>query len=147
MGFFSFITLNTGISIANVHSPQYTIPVVMILPDGTMYKEEAYQGYGVFGGKDYYVAMAEINGYTEEKMEELAGKTDDPQQRLREVAIWGTAGRDDEYAKKVLESHNIKPIENPLYPQLLEIIDGDFSLEDIDFTKPAKQCEFQGFFY
>jgi hypothetical protein len=118
MGFFSFITTNTGMSIANIHSPQYTIPVVMVLPDGTMYKEEAYEGYGVFGGKDFFHAVAEINGED------------------------ATAIGVDMYHEP--EKYRGKDLK---FPQLLEIIDGEFNLEDLDFSKRPKYCEFQGYFY
>ena len=29
---------------------------------GNSYKEQNYEGYGVFGGKDYYVLLDEMNG-------------------------------------------------------------------------------------
>jgi len=62
MGFFSWMTKDTNDSIANRYSGHPTFPVFMVLPDGTTYQEDNYEGYGVFGGKDYYEALAEING-------------------------------------------------------------------------------------
>jgi len=39
--------------------------VYMVDDDNKKYKEDAYEGYGVFGGKDYYALLAEMNGVTE----------------------------------------------------------------------------------
>ena len=38
--------------------------VVMCDDKGNKYVEECYEGYGVFGGKDFYELVAEMNGYT-----------------------------------------------------------------------------------
>ena len=62
MGYFSWMTKGTGESIANRSSGRPTFEVFMVLPDGTTYKETNYDGYGRFGGKDYYEALSEING-------------------------------------------------------------------------------------
>ena len=37
--------------------------VVMCDDKGNKYVEECYEGYGVFGGKDFYELVAEMNGY------------------------------------------------------------------------------------
>ncbi len=58
MGCFSFTT-DAGKSIP---ASRPTFTVYMVLPDGTKYREDSYEGYGRFGGKDYYEAVAEING-------------------------------------------------------------------------------------
>ncbi|GIV35351.1 MAG: hypothetical protein KatS3mg031_2886 [Chitinophagales bacterium] len=34
----------------------------MLSPDGRKWKEDRYEGYGVFGGKDIYELIAELNG-------------------------------------------------------------------------------------
>lgn len=65
MGFFSFITQDTKLSIPNIHSNQVsTRPVYMVDNKGNSWKEEHYDGYGVFGGKDFYQLLAEMNGGT-----------------------------------------------------------------------------------
>jgi len=64
MGFFSWNTLDTKKSIANVHSPRRCFGVYMHDDRGNTFFEPAYDGYGVFGGKDYYELLAEMNGYT-----------------------------------------------------------------------------------
>ena len=62
MGFFSWKTADTKRSIANRYSEEETFPVVLIAPDGRKWIEESYEGYGVFGGKDIYELIAELNG-------------------------------------------------------------------------------------
>ena len=54
MGFFSFLTQDTNLSIANKHSSQWTFPVYMHDANGNVWEEDDYEGYGVFGGMDYY---------------------------------------------------------------------------------------------
>lgn len=63
MGFFSWKTQDTGRSIANKYSNRPTFRVVMTDDNGNRWIEEDYEGYGVFGGKDYYELLAEMNGY------------------------------------------------------------------------------------
>jgi hypothetical protein len=53
MGFFSWMTQDTDKSIANNYSGRDTFPVDMIDDKGNVYHEDSYEGYGVFGGKDY----------------------------------------------------------------------------------------------
>ena len=62
MGFFSYKTQDTNKSIANKHSGRPTFPVIMLDDRGNEYYEDDYDGYGVFGGKDYYELLAEMNG-------------------------------------------------------------------------------------
>lgn len=62
MGFFSWIAQDSGISIANVHSGQDRPPVYMMDDNGNVWEENDYQGYGVFGGKDFFELLAEMNG-------------------------------------------------------------------------------------
>jgi hypothetical protein len=62
MGFFSWMTCDTGESIPSHYSDRATFPVAMITPDGRAFREPNYEGYGVFGGKDFYELLAELNG-------------------------------------------------------------------------------------
>ena len=62
MGFFSWKTQDTDRSIANRYSRRKTFTVIMTDDRGNSYKEQNYEGYGVFGGKDYYVLLDEMNG-------------------------------------------------------------------------------------
>jgi hypothetical protein len=61
MGFFSFITSDTNTSIPNIHSRKPIFPVYMVTEDGQIFEEKEYDGYGVFGGKDIYILIAELN--------------------------------------------------------------------------------------
>lgn len=62
MGFFSFKTQDTDRSIANKHSGRKTFKVFMHDNMGNVYVENNYEGYGDFGGVDYYELMAQMNG-------------------------------------------------------------------------------------
>ena len=62
MGFFSWNTCDTGESIANKYSTRPTFKVHMIAPDGRVFTENDYEGYGEFGGKDFYDLVCELNG-------------------------------------------------------------------------------------
>lgn len=63
MGFFSWKTQDTNRSIANCYSNRPTFPVTMTDDKGNKWTEKEYEGYGEFGGKDYYELMAEMNGF------------------------------------------------------------------------------------
>ena len=62
MGFFSWKTNDTERSIANHFSNRSTFTVYMRDNRGNVWVEEDYEGYGDFGGKDYYELLAEMNG-------------------------------------------------------------------------------------
>ncbi|KXX68894.1 hypothetical protein [Flammeovirga sp. SJP92] len=66
MGFFSWITQDTKRSVANVHSSKETFPVYLLDDKGNIWKENHYNGYGDFRGKDYFELLAEMNGFTEQ---------------------------------------------------------------------------------
>ena len=59
MGFFSWKTNDTERSIANKYSNRSTFTVYMRDNEGNVWVEENYEGYGEFGGKDYYELLAE----------------------------------------------------------------------------------------
>jgi hypothetical protein len=74
MGQFSWKTSDTDMSIKIKESqeeidrlgltikPEYDFTVYMKDNKGNVWEEPMYEGYGVFGGKDYYVLLAEMNG-------------------------------------------------------------------------------------
>ena len=67
MGFFSWNTQDTDKSIANQYSNRKTFRVQMMDNKGNVWTEDDYEGYGRFGGKDYYELLAEMNGFTSDK--------------------------------------------------------------------------------
>jgi hypothetical protein len=67
MGFFSWYTQDTYESIANKYSTRPTSTVYMIDDKGNRWREDNYEGYGVFGGKDYYELLAEMNGLASDR--------------------------------------------------------------------------------
>ena len=68
MGFFSWKTQDTNKSIANVHSHKPTFTVYMVDDNDNEWEEKEYDGYGVFGGKDYYELLAEMNGLKPDRL-------------------------------------------------------------------------------
>jgi len=62
MGFFSWKTQDTNRSIPNCYSDRETFSVTMTDNKGNKWHEDAYEGYGEFGGKDFYELLAEMNG-------------------------------------------------------------------------------------
>ena len=64
MGFFSWKTMDTDTSISNNYSIKGVFKVDMLDDKGNVWTEPDYEGYGRFGGKDYYELLAEMNGVT-----------------------------------------------------------------------------------
>ena len=62
MGFFSWHTNDTQEPIWNTYSGYGTKTIYMIDNNGNEWVEHEYEGYGDFGGKDYYELLAEMNG-------------------------------------------------------------------------------------
>ena len=62
MGFFSWKTQDTDESIPSKYSNRPTFKVVMVDDKGNKYIEKDYEGYGEFGGKDFYELLDEMNG-------------------------------------------------------------------------------------
>lgn len=63
MGFFSWYTQDTEEPIYNIwqkHSEVFEVHMVNPLT-GETFTENSYDGYGEFGGKDFYVLLAELN--------------------------------------------------------------------------------------
>lgn len=60
-GQFSWMTQDTGDQIGS--EKQNTIDVYMYDNEGNKWKETRYDGYGNFGGMDYYELVATMNGY------------------------------------------------------------------------------------
>lgn len=74
MGFFSWITQDTDRSICNTYSDREPFRVIMLDNKGNKWVEDNYEGYGVFGGKDFYELLAEMNGVVERDKVQLQGE-------------------------------------------------------------------------
>ena len=122
MGFFSWITQDTDKSIANNYSTRSTFRVQMLDNKGNVWTEDNYEGYGVFGGKDYYELLAEMNGITDTDVDRL---------RMAGINLAFSKG-----------NHSGVGTEGVLYPNLVEMADG----WRYDPMGP-ESCDYQGFFY
>jgi len=77
MGMFSWITGDTNESIYNIYSDKQVFSVYMITEEGRVWKENAYEGYGVFGGKDIYELIGELNNIPAKDSDDLRSKAID----------------------------------------------------------------------
>ena len=126
MGFFSWMTQDTDTSISNQHSSRGAFPVYMIDDKGNVYYEPEYNGYGEFGGKDYYELLAEMNGLTSEEV----GDTYTYDMRGKGITL--------SFDKNPSGIHK----EGVLHPNLVEDKDGWV----YDKLGPMS-CDDQGYFY
>ena len=94
MGYFSFITSDTGRSI-KLAKP---ITVHLITEDHQVFTETSYEGYGVFGGTDIYSLIGYLNGFT--------GESKDVRNRVFDELINGgvTNGKKTYYYRKDFEN-------------------------------------------
>ena len=67
-GQFSWMTQDSGQQIGS--EKENTIEVWMYDNKGNQYYEKKYDGYGEFGGMDYYELLARMNGYTDEDLQD-----------------------------------------------------------------------------
>jgi hypothetical protein len=126
MGFFSWNTMDTDKSIANQYSNRKTFRVQMIDNKGNVWTEDDYEGYGRFGGKDYYELLAEMNGFTSDKT------GDDYTDEARGFGI------------DIAFKNNGSGVatEGVYYPNLIEKADGwVYEMGGPD------TCDYQGYFY
>ncbi len=126
MGFFSWNTQDTDKSIANQYSNRKTFRVQMMDNKGNVWTEDDYEGYGVFGGKDYYELLAEMNGFTSDKTVEAY--TDEARGFGIDLAFKGNGSG--------------VATDGVYYPNLVEQADGwVYEMGGPD------SCDFQGYFY
>jgi hypothetical protein len=120
MGFFSWKTCDNGESIANVYSGKPTYTVHMITPEGRVFTENEYDGYGEFGGKDFYELLAELNGL----------------------------GSDRSAGISLCFKNNPNGDNTPgvIYPKLVEDLESDVVAQYNNLPNP-ETCEAQGYFY
>ena len=135
MGFFSWKTSCSDRSIPNIYSGRSTFPVLMIDDKGNTYLEEYYDGYGVFGGKDYYQLVAEMN-----EPEKCNGDVDhDRSLGIDLVFKYSPSGDIDVESKMTLK---VPVLVEP--SQVQHIAD---KAEVWRMSKPPLTCESQGYFY
>lgn len=67
-GQFSWMTHDTGDQIGS--EKENTIDIWMYDNKGNSWYEKKYDGYGEFGGMDYYTCLAQMNGYSDEDLED-----------------------------------------------------------------------------
>ena len=119
MGFFSWKTQDTDRSISNKWSCRGAFPVYLVSSTGEKWFEDNYDGYGVFGGKDYYELLAEMNADVLQK---------------HGLAVDRGGGLSLEYDKEIFVEDTI------VFPSLTE--SGEYM-----GGKPPEGCNDQGFFY
>jgi hypothetical protein len=98
----------------------------MIDDKGNVWSEDHYDGYGTFGGKDFYELLAEMNGMTSD----LTGDDYVEDVRMKGIEL---AFRDNPSG---IATPGVK------YPNLIEMAKG----WQYDPMGPDN-CEFQGYFY
>lgn len=125
MGFFSWRTQDTDRSIANQYSIRKPFTVVMMDDKGNKWFEQDYEGYGVFGGKDYYELLAEMNGMA--SLETGDSYTEDMRTKGIELAFKNSPNGNNPEVK---------------FPNLVERANG----WQYD-PKGPESCNDQGFFY
>ena len=137
-GQFSWMTQDTGNQIGSER--QNTIFVTMFDDNGNFYKEKGYDGYGVFGGKDYYELLAEMNGITKDNVDELMDKCKvrvfgkDLTSKLRQCGIELAF---DSNKKLAVEAANITGTTKLKFPALYEH-PKDFNKNRHDFYREAE---------
>ena len=112
MGQFSWFTMDTHRRIVN--GEEHT--VYLVDDKGNKWKEERYEGYGVFGGKDFYELLAEMNGYSHKDYEDGSGVISCPDGRkvgtdrvtddIRHIGIELAFGIDGDFNSKYSEGNN-----------------------------------------
>lgn len=132
MGFFSWRTQDTDRSISNSFSVKETFTVYMVDNKGQVWVENNYEGYGSFGGKDYFELLIEMNGGTT-----FGSPNNGIGQKLVVVPFKDLTPRDQGINLAFGDSAN-----QIIYPNLVENPEG----WKYDPVGPV-DCEFQGYFY
>ena len=127
-GQFSWFTQDTERQIGS--EKRNMIEVYMYDNQGNQYREKKYDGYGEFGGMDYYELLAKMNGYTEEDLEDIKG----PFKELRQLGIDLAFGKIKTKDKK----------RKTLFPALVE--DPRYNWKRHDFTQEAEHDPNQSWF-
>lgn len=124
-GQFSWMTYDTDKQIGS--EKQNTINVYMYDNEGNQWFEKKYEGYGEFGGMDYYALLAKMNGYSAEDITKKG-------MEMRDLGI------DLAFNKLKTKAKGGKV----LFPALVE--DPKFNWKRHDFTKEAESDENQSWY-
>lgn len=120
MGFFSWLTCDTNESISNRYSVRGPLTAYVLIPKefgGGFLKEENYEGYGVFGGRNIFALIAEWN-----KPDACTG--DDEVDRMLGIDIYHDQNNPIKYGIKI----SSKPME-------------------YEYAELSERCPDQGYFY
>ena len=121
--------MDTDESIPNVYSNRPAFSVTLIDDKGNKWTETAYDGYGIFGGMDYYVLLAKMNRDLLKKIKESKLNFKDTE-KVRDMGI-DLEFDDDEAVKKQITWPNL--VRNP----------GGWEWKN----QEPESCPDQGFFY
>lgn len=140
MGFFSWNTADTNESIANIHSGHENagITVYLLQPNGLpSIKEDAYDGYGVFGDVDAFAWLAK-NNLPKELLEKIGDKEDE----LRTYGILLEFGEIcfDKNNGKMYDYHY-----NHLFDDILPF-DGNYMTKMVEYGKTPNELILNGTF-
>ena len=136
-GQFSWMTQDSGQQIGS--EKQNTIDVWMYDNKGNSWYEKRYDGYGEFGGMDYYELLARMNGYTEEDLEDKAV--------LKSIRVMGKGSMRDIGIALAFGEGKLKTRDkggDVLFPAL--VADGRYNWKRHDFKQEAESDPNQSWF-
>ena len=140
MGFFSWKTNDTNRSIGNVYGDTSKVFTVYMKDDkGNTWIENDYEGYGEFGGKDFYELVAEMNGLKTRDEGILLSRITTPESLIHRItdSQWGIMSDNITVDAVTLLQKRVAAI----YPNLVEDINTEWKNEE------PETCQYQGFFY
>jgi hypothetical protein len=133
MGHFTFILSDSNRKLAY---GELKTPVYLITEDGQVFKTTYYNGYGDFGGKDIFVLIGEINGFTGSN-EEIRDRT------FREIFARGITNGEKTFTHEVDFHHYeypIKEMKNLTPNQIVKNIAGwRYFGSNMDFNEVDKK--------
>lgn len=124
-GQFSWMTQDTDEQIGSER--QNTIEVWMYDNEGNSWYEKRYEGYGEFGGMDYYELLAKMNGYSEEDLED---------KKVLKAMSYGKEMRDIGISLAFEKLPTKDKGKKVLFPAL--VADGRYNWKRHDFTQEAE---------
>lgn len=159
MGFFSWKTSDTQRSICNNSSERETFTVYMVTRDGQVFTENDYEGYGEFGGIDFYDLVAHLNGKrTRNEGIDLAMGvryvTDGIHKYLaggHDFYSWEEVIHDGKCANELVKmgwKDGVEKNEYVVLPKLVERLPRNKDWKEwFDALPQSEDCEYQGIFY